>query len=301
MRFEVLILGNSSATPAYGRHPTAQILRTSSQQFLIDCGEGTQMQFQSYGVKFRNLNTIFISHLHGDHFYGLIGLITSLNLNGRKKDLNIYGPEGLEEIIDTNISVSDLKLSFELKFHLLPEMSSVIYNDDEISVTAFPLIHRVATKGFLFRQNQKPLRIIPDKISEYSLSIDEIRSIKKGEDLNREGLKISNHELTKPAEKLKSYAFISDTLFSESYLEIIKNVTLLYHEATFPEELSVRARETYHSTARQAAEAAIKSKAEKLIIGHFSARYKSLETFLEEAQSVFPNTEIAEEGKTFEI
>ena len=301
MRFEVLILGNSSATPAYGRHPTSQVLRTNTQQFLIDCGEGTQIQFQKYKVKFKNLNNILISHLHGDHFYGLIGLITSFNLNGRKSPLTIYCPEGLDEIIEVHLRRGQIQLSFEIVYNFLSETNEAIYTDDEISIYCFPLEHRIATFGFLFQQNERKRRLIPEKIKEFDLSIEEIKLLKDGRDVERSTQNLSFEDLTVESTPPKSYAFVSDTIPTRSYMEIARNVDLLYHEATFTEDLADRAKDTFHSTARQAAEIANELKAKKLIIGHFSARFQDVSIFLNESKQVFPNTEIAEEGKTFEI
>lgn len=302
MQFEVTILGSNGAVPAYGRFPSAQILTYNSRNYLIDCGEGTQFRMHALGVKRSRLDHIFISHLHGDHYFGLSGLITSFNLNHRETPLHIYGPSGLDEIINLSLRLSNTQLRFKIYFH--PTRTDGVHSileDDWVSVKSFPLNHRVPTTGFLFKENPKLKNILPEAIRRYELNHEQILSVKKGNDLEWEGEKIPNHLLTVPSSKPRSYAYCSDTAFLPSLAETLHQTDLIYHEATFMEQHEVRATETFHSTAIQAGKVAELSEAGQLIIGHFSARYADLDPLLEEARSVFPRTMLAEEGKIFQV
>lgn len=301
MRFEVTILGSSSATPIYNRNPTSQALNINERVYLIDCGEGTQQQMLRFDIRPSKIDHIFISHLHGDHYLGLIGLLSSMHLNGRKKTLQLFGPPDLKKIIDVHFECSWTNLNFDINFHALQaETPEIILDNSDVSVETIILNHRIPCTGFLFRQKKPLLKLDADKLELYNISRSQFYKLKLGEDLVTEsGQVIENSVLTIKPEPPKSYAYCSDTLAGDSYLAQIENVTLLYHEATFTNDLLTRAKETHHTTALQAGETALKAGVKKLLIGHFSARYKTLESLLEEARSVFENTDLAIEGKTF--
>jgi len=303
MQFDVTILGSNAAIPAYNRHPSSQALNYNGHIFLIDCGEGTQFRMNEFGIKRGNLNNIFISHLHGDHYFGLVALLTSFNLNWREHPLHIYGPPALEEIIDVHFKYSLTQLRYELHFHpVLTDGAKIIYEDSALTVETIILTHRLPTTGFLFKEKKNLRKIIADKITEYNIPHHKINDIKRGEDFITEtGSKIPNAELTLDPHPPRSYAYCSDTVYSESFAEQIKGVNTLYHEATFIHEHEERATETFHTTTKQAAKLAQLSNAGKLLIGHFSARYEDLGFLLNESKEVFPNTFLAEEGKTFSI
>ncbi len=303
MGFELTILGSSSAIPTFQRFPTSQVLKHNERLFLIDCGEGTQMQLNKYEIKTHKINHIFISHLHGDHYFGLMGLLSSMHLLGRTAELNVFGHPLLKEIIDLQLRASNTTLRYNLIFHPLGvEKGELIFEDDELTVTEISLNHRIPCTGFLFKEKNKPRKLIKEKIEEYNIPIPSLLDIKKGQDyMNEAGVTIPNEELTLPPSPPKSYVFCSDTIYDESIIDSIKEVDLLYHESTFMQDLLTRAKETYHTTALEAGTIALKANVKKLLIGHFSSRYKFLEPFLLEAQSVFPNTELAVEGAIFNI
>lgn len=304
MSFNLTILGSNSAVPAHKRYPTAQILQHKQNRFLIDCGEGTQFQMIKYHIKRSGLNNIFISHLHGDHYLGLVGLISTLMLNGRTEDLHIYAPAYLEKILDINLrSNTDKVWTFELIFHALTfEKSYIIFENEELEVFTIPLDHKIDCNGFLFKEKLGDRKIISEKIKEYEIPYLEINKIKKGADfVTKKGDTIKNNSLTLDPEKPKSYAYCSDTKYNESVLPIIEGVDLLYHESTFMHDLEKIAEERFHSTSIEAATIAKKAKVKKLAIGHFSARYRDLNPMLLEAQTVFENTALAIEGTVFEI
>ena len=303
MHFDITILGSNGAVPAYNRNPTSQFLNYNGHGFLIDCGEGTQMQMAKYSIRRGKLDYIFISHIHGDHFFGLMGLLTSFNLNHRETPLHIYGHFGIEEIVNTHFKHSQTKLGFDVFFHpVLADFAKIIYEDDALTVETIILEHRIPTTGFLFKEKIGLRKILAQKIQEYNIPITEIINIKKGANfINKEGSTIYNSELTEDPTLPRSYAFCSDTVYTESFIEQIKNVNVLYHEATFLNEHDLRASETMHSTAKQAATIAKKANVGRLLIGHFSARYENLEPLLLEAKVVFPNTELAIEGTVFPV
>ncbi|WP_134088753.1 ribonuclease Z [Olivibacter sp. XZL3] len=303
MRFEVTILGSNSATPLFGRHHTAQILNCNEVISLIDCGEGTQLQLQRYGFKVNRIKYVFISHLHGDHYLGLVGLISSMHLNGRKEDLHVFGPEGLKEIIDLQLRYSDTYLRYNLIVNVTnPQTAETILSDSNFEVMTFPLSHRISCTGFLFREKQRLPRINKEAIAALDIPTRYYPLLKRGMDYtDREGKVFPASDLTTPAPAPRSYAFCSDTVNIKTYWPYIKAVDLLYHEATFLHEMLTRAEETFHTTALQAAEIANAVEAKKLLIGHFSARYKDLQPLLKESRSVFANTDLAIEGETFEI
>lgn len=303
MKFEVTILGSSSATPIYNRNPTSQALNINDHWYMIDCGEGTQQQMLKFDVKGSKIDHIFISHLHGDHYLGLVGFLSSLHLNGRKKALNLYCPEHLKEIIELQLRYSDTTLHYDVNYKFTNgNQAEVILNNDDITVETIPLDHRIPTTGFLFRQKQRQRKLLKDKLEELGIPIPYYTSLKKGFDYTApDGTVYPNGNLTTEPEPPVSYAYCSDTICNEKYFRQIEGVDLLYHEATFLHDMYDRACETHHTTALQAGEIALKTHAKKLIIGHFSARYKKLDELLEEAQSVFPDTELAIEGRTFTI
>lgn len=304
MAFEITILGSNSAVPAHGRHPTSQVVHHRDQLFLIDCGEGTQIQLDRFKVRVTRIDEIFISHLHGDHFFGLIGLITSFHLNRREKPLTVYCPKGLDEVIRLQLKCSQTDLRFPLHFKFYePENGQVIFESDTLQVQTLKLNHRIPCAGFIFREKPATEKNIRSEVIEqYDLDIPQIQQIKKGHDLVLpNGTVIKNSELTLKPYHPRTYAYCTDTAPVESILPFISGVDLLYHEATFDQAHEQRAQETFHSTTLQAAGIAKKAEVKKLIIGHFSARYKALDDMLDQAQSVFPNTELATEGKKFEI
>jgi ribonuclease Z len=303
MKFELTILGSSSSTPIFNRNPSAQLLNVNEKFILIDCGEATQNQLLHFGLKANRIDQIFISHLHGDHYLGLVGLLSSLHLNGRTKAMDIFGPADLFEIINLNFKLSQTILKYPINFKatnpLIPEL---LFENWDVSVESFPLDHRIPCTGFKFTEKQRSRKIIKSKIEELSIPIDMIPLIKKGQSFTDKKGKIHlAEELTTEADAPKSFAYCSDTVCSWKYINSIMNVDLLYHEATFMNDLLARAEETFHTTALQAAEVALKANAKKLLIGHFSARYRDLDPLLNEAKSVFLNTELAIEGKIFEI
>ncbi len=301
--FELLILGSSAATPTANRNPTAQLLNIAERFFLIDCGEGTQMQMRKYKARFQSVNHIFISHLHGDHFYGLPGFLASMHLLGRKNELTIYGPKELEEIINMIHKYSETYLNYPLNFVYTQNTSKqLIFEDEKVEVYSLPLKHRIATTGFLFKEKPLFRNIDKYKLEKMNVSFAEIHKLKQGLDaIDNNGNIIKNNELTLDPIKQRSYAFCSDTKFFEELSNDIKDVDLLYHESTFLEEKADRAKQTFHSTAKQAAQMAVLANAQKLILGHFSARYGHLEEFLEDAKPIFPNTELATEGQLFSL
>lgn len=301
--FDLLILGSSAATPTVNRNPTAQLLNIAERFFLIDCGEGTQMQLRKHKAKFQSINHIFISHLHGDHFYGLPGLLGSMHLLGRKNPLTVYAPKELEEVIQLIHKHSETYLNYPLQFvSLQNKTKQLIFEDDKVEVYSIPLKHRIPTTGFLFKEKPHPRNIDKYKLEKYNVSFSEMYKLKLGLDAqDNNGNTILNNELTTSPQPPRSYAFCSDTKYFEEIIENIKDVDLLYHESTFLEDKKDRAKDTYHSTAKQAAEIAKKSNAKKLLLGHFSARYGNLEEFLIEAKSIYQNTELAIEGSLFSV
>jgi len=301
--FSVTILGSSSALPTSTRFPSAHVLNAHERLFLIDCAEGTQMQLRRMHIKMSKINHIFISHLHGDHTLGLVGLISTLNLIGRKSDLHIYAHAELESNLNYNLKFFIEALNYKVVFHAVePNKRQVIYDDGKITVESLPLRHRVPATGFLFKEKRGLPNIRKAMIEKYSLSLAEISAIKNGSDLaDHDGKIIPNIELTYYSTEPRSYAYCSDTLYSERLVGMLKDVDLLYHEATFASEDKKLAKQTGHSTAEQAATIAKKSDAKKLIIGHFSSRYKSVEPLLNEAKLVFENTFAVEDGQVFEI
>lgn len=271
---------------------------------MVDCGEGTQLQMKRYGLRKNRLNHIFISHLHGDHYLGLMGLLSTMHLNGRKHDLYLYGPEGLAEILTLQLKYSNTRLNYPLHFKELRSNSSErIFENNKITVDTIPLQHRIPCNGFLFKEKPKPRKLIKEKIEALDLSIAHINHLKKGRDVYDDTGKLlfNNTDLTLAAKKSRSYAYCSDTKYDESLIPTISGVDLLYHEGTFMHDMLERAEETFHTTALQAGTLAAKAKVGRLLIGHFSNRYKDLSPLLAEAQTIFAETDLAEEGKQFNI
>ena len=303
MKFELTILGSSSALPTSKRNLTAHVLNVYERFFLIDCGEGTQVQMRRNKIKFGRINHIFISHIHGDHFYGIFGLLSSFNLLDRKADLHIYAHKELRKAIRYMKRNFEGHFSYSIRFHEInKETKEKIYEDNHVEVFSFPVKHKIDTSGFLFVEKQRLPNIKKDYVKKYNIPIKAIHGIKKGEDFELpDGQVIPNHKLTYPPYKPRSYAYCTDTAYDESLIPIIKNVDLLYHEATFNEDHKDQAAETLHSTAKQAAAIAQKADVKKLIIGHFSARYKIIDQLIDEAKSVFENTIAAEDGLKYKI
>lgn len=303
MKFEVTILGSSSATPVYNRNPTSQLLNCNEKFYLIDCGEGTQQQLIRYGFKANKIDHIFISHLHGDHYFGLVGLLSSLHLNGRIKPIKIFAPAALKEILDLQFKHSETTLRYAIDFVTTQaNESATIFENSDLTVETIILNHRIPCTGFKFTQKKRMRKLIVEKLEEAQVGLEYYPLLKRGADLELPGGRvILNKDYTIDSDKPKSYAYCSDTLFDERYFQTIQDCDTLYHEATFLHEMIDRANYTHHTTALQAAQVAKITNASKLLIGHFSSRYKALLPLLEEAKSEFENTELAIEGTTFQI
>lgn len=303
MRFDVIILGSNSAAPTINRNPSAQLLNIQERLFLIDCGEGTQMQLMKYQIKFNRINHIFISHLHGDHYFGLIGLISTFHLLGRKKKLIIYAVAELEPIIYAQLNASGSELQYPLEFHYLnTEVHEQIFESDILTVESFPLDHRLPTCGFIFKEKKKESKIKRDFLLKEVIPLDEYAKIKSGKDyVNDDGKIYKNEIITVPSSEPRTYAYCSDTKYNESIIPIIKNVDMLYHETTFLKDKSDVAADKFHSTTIDAATIAKKSNVKKLLVGHYSSRYKKLDTILEEVKSVFDNSFLTNDGDVFSI
>jgi ribonuclease Z len=300
---KLTVLGSSSALPTSLRYPSAHVLNVHEHLFLIDCGEGTQMQLRKCRIKFGKINNIFISHLHGDHVFGLYGLLSTFNLMGMENPLHLYAPENYDQMLKSHLSDFDINLNFEIDFIPLKGKDPVrIYEDKYVTVTSFPLKHRIEAYGFLFREKPADRNIIKECIAEYEIPVSKIPAIKKGEDfVTNEGVLVKNEEITISPPKPLSYAYCSDTMFFSRLATFVKDVDLLYHEATFDKDLSELARMTNHSTTLDAAKIALKANAGTLMIGHFSARYKDISGLVNEARTIFPATIPAIDGKTYDL
>ncbi len=301
--FELLILGSSAASPTSERNPSAQLLNIAERFFLIDCGEATQIQLRKFKAKFQSIDHIFISHLHGDHFFGLPGLLSSMHLLGRKQDITVYCPEELKSVLDLINKVSETTLNYTIHWKFTKNDGlNLLFEDEKVEVYSFPLRHRIYCTGFLFKEKPLPRNIDKFKLDKHKVSTADILLLKKGEDVtNSEGELIKNSELTIDPPAPRSYAYCSDTIFNPPIVEYIKEVDVLYHESTFLEDLQARAKKTFHTTAKQAAEIAKMGNVGKLLLGHFSARYGTLEAFLDEAKPVFDKCEICFDGKKVKI
>lgn len=300
---KLTILGCYAATPRTLTNPTSQVLEIKNHLFLIDCGEGTQVQLRKNKIKFSRINHIFISHLHGDHFFGLPGLISTFRLLGRDKEMHIYGPKGIKEAITLLLKLGDSWTNFPLIFHeLTSKEQELVYEDNKVTVKTIPLDHRVYTNGFLFREKMGERKLNIEAVAEFKIGKAYFQNIKNGKDVTLEdGRKISNEQLTFNPPKPKSYAYCSDTAYKPELVPMIKNVDWLYHESTFLDSEMHLSSKTKHSTAIEAASIAKAANVEKLILGHYSTRYKSIELFKEEASTIFKNVELADDGKVFEL
>jgi ribonuclease Z len=299
--FSLTILGSNSAIPAYGRNPTAQILQTANQNILIDCGEGTQLQLSKYKIKRSRISRILISHLHGDHYYGLIGLITSMSLLNRTEALHIHAPGDLERIIQVQLDASETILTFPLEFHALSGEGRIV-EDSDLQIDCFPVQHRIACWGFLITEKKNPRKIIPEKVRAFEIPALFYEQLQLGKDyITAKGTIIPNEDVTEPAKSPRRYAYCADTIYDETLIEIVRGVDLLYHETTYLKDQEAKAKLRHHSTTIQAATLAKKATVNQLIIGHFSAKYEHLQPFLEETCSVFPNTILALEGSCIQI
>lgn len=295
------ILGCYSATPRTLGNTTSQVLEIANHMFLIDCGEGTQVQLRKHKVKFNRIKHIFISHLHGDHFFGLAGLVSTFRLLTREADLHIYGPKGIKEVITLQMKLADSWTNYKLIFHELSSTESqLIFEDDRVEVHTIPLEHRVYTNGYLFKEKKGDRKINIDAVETANINTAYYRKLKQGFDVtNEDGVLIKNETVTFEPKKSKSYAFCSDTVYREAIVPIIKDVDVLYHESTFLEAHAHLAPKTKHSTAKEAASIAKQANAGTLILGHYSSRYPNLEVFKTEAKTVFENVKLAEDGKHF--
>ncbi|WP_136480968.1 ribonuclease Z [Cognatitamlana onchidii] len=297
------ILGCYSATPRTFNNTTAQVLEINNHMFLIDCGEGTQVQLRKHKIKFNRIKHIFISHLHGDHFFGLVGLISTFRLLTRETDLHVYGPKGIKELVTLHMKLADSWTNYRLIFHELDSNhSELIFEDDRVEVHTIPLNHRVYTNGYLFKEKEGPRKLNVNAAKKALIDVAYYRKLTQGFDVkNEKGELVPNDKVTTAGAKPKSYAFCSDTMYKKDIVPLIENVHVLYHESTFLEQHAHLAKKTKHSTAKEAAKIAKQAQARTLILGHYSTRYDSLESFKKEAKVVFENVELAEDGKTFQF
>jgi ribonuclease Z len=300
---KLTILGCYAATPRTLTNPTSQVLEIRNRMFLIDCAEGTQVQLRKNKLKFSKINHIFISHLHGDHFYGLVGLISTFMLLNRQTDLHVYGPKGIKEIILLQLRYSNSFTGYNLYFHELESKESeIVFEDEKVVVKTIPLKHRIYTNGYLFQEKANERKLNIEAVESYDIDVVYYRKIKYGGDITLEnGTIIPNAELTFDPEPEKSYAYCSDTVYDVSIIPIIENCDVLYHETTFLESEAHKAQTTMHSTAKQAATIAAKANVKQLILGHYSTRYANIDLFQQEAQTVFANVLLADDGKVFDF
>lgn len=299
--FAVTILGNNSAVPAFDRHPTSQVVTFNGQNFLIDCGEGTQIQMINYKIRRSKISHIFISHLHGDHYFGLVGLINTFGLLNHKQELHVYGPKPLQTIIELQLKVAETKLCYDLHFHTISK-ESVLVENEKIQIACFRTNHRIECYGFVFKEKKQLRKINIEKATEFNIPFSVFEKLKDGYDYTSStGQVIKNESVTDAALPSRTYAFCADTKYDESVLKHIKNADLVYHETTYLDLLRERAIERFHSTSKQAAMIAKKANVKKLLIGHFSSKYDTLEEFEKEAREIFLNTELALEGVTYKV
>lgn len=297
-KFEVNILGCGSALPTTRHFSSSQVVNIREKLFMVDCGEGAQLQLRRSKLKFTRLNHIFISHLHGDHCFGLLGLISTFGLLGRTATLHIYAHPELERLLTPHLEFFCKGMTYDVEFHSIdPSKAEVIYEDRSVTISTIPLKHRIPSCGFLFQEKKTPNHIIREMVDFYKVPVFELNRIKNGEDyVTPDGTVVPNHRLTTPSDPPRSYAYCSDTAYQKNIIPQIKGVDLLFHEGTFAQCDAARAKETYHTTAAQAAEIALEAEAKQLVIGHFSARYEDESILLKEAQAVFPNTLLAKEN-----
>ncbi len=301
MHFSVTILGNNSAIPAHGRHPTSQVVTLRDKLFLVDCGEGTQLQMSHYKIKRSKISHIFISHLHGDHYFGLIGLLNSFGLQSRTTALHIYAPGPLKEILQLQLECAHTVLPYPLHFQALEDsQNGTLVREDDVEITAFPTHHHIDCYGFLFKERRPKRRIAPEKIKPHHIPYSFYRNLQNGEDfVDEQGTLVKNELLTTDPPEARCYAYCADTLYDERILQYITHCDMIYHEATYLHKELDRARSRYHTTAQQAATLARKAGVKRLLIGHYSSKYQDLEPFAAETEPIFKNTTISQEGTTY--
>ena len=301
-KFELTILGSNSAMPAYGRFPTSQVLNYNDALFLIDCGEGCQMRLAEYKIKRNRIDHIFISHLHGDHLYGLPGVITSFNHTSRKRPLTVYGPPGIKLYLETIFKLSEVYLNFDLVIkELIVNAQEIVFESAFLQVSVFPVYHRITCLGYLFREINSIKKLKKEKIKEFDLNVDQIKAALKGDDITLRERVISNEELTHPKKDNRSYAFCADSKIDDRLIPIVKGVDLLYFETTYLDDLRVQAEERGHSTAKQVGVFAQKAEVKSLVTGHYSSRYKDVSPILEEVKQIFPSVYLGYDGMMINI
>jgi len=300
---KVTILGNNSALPAFGRHPTAQCVSVYGELILIDCGEGTQVQMQRFGLRWRSLHHIFISHLHGDHYFGLPGLLNSMSLLGRTAPLHVYAPARLEIIINEVLQVADTTLSYPFFFHpLTADAVEKVVDNEYFTVTAFPVNHSIQCHGFLVERKTRGRKLLPDKCREYEIPAAFYEQLKLGQDyIRKDDFVVKNEWVTEEGPAAKKYAYCADTIFTDSFVPVIRDADTIYHECTYLEHDAAKAASRHHSTAIQAAQVARMANAKQLLLGHFSSKYRDLQPFHEEASAIFHNVVVTAEGTAYEI
>ena len=297
----VTILGNNSAVPAFDRHPTSQLITLDGVNFLVDCGEGTQIQMMKYKIRRAKISHIFISHLHGDHYFGLVGLINSFGLLNHQQDLHVYGPSPLQEIIELQLKVANTVLPFQLYFHTISK-KGILVDDPKFQVNCFRTNHRIECYGFVFSEKKKPRKIDVEKVREEGIPASFYKRLEEGLDYTtKDNRLIKNEDVTTETPRGKTYVFCADTKYDESLVPYLRNADMIYHETTYLDNFKDRAEQRFHSTSRQAATMAKKAKVKKLLIGHFSSKYAELDEFEKEARDVFENTEIAVEGVSYSV
>jgi len=299
--FAVTILGNNSAVPAFNRHPTSQVVTLNGSNYLVDCGEGTQIQLINYKIRRSKISHIFISHLHGDHYFGLIGLINSLGLLNHQQELHVFGPSPLKEIIELQLKVADTKLPFAMHLHTITQATTLL-DDDNVNVKCFRTNHRIECYGFAFAEKKQLRKLNPEKAKEFEIPAVFYERLTAGDDyIRKDGVVIKNEMVTIPGVPGRVYAFCADTKYDESLIPHIKGADMIYHETTYLDNLRERAESRFHSTSKQAAELAKKASVKRLLIGHFSSKYDVLDEFETEAREVFENTELALEGVAYQV
>lgn len=297
----VTILGNNSAVPAFNRHPTSQVVSHDGNNYLVDCGEGTQIQMIKYKIRRGKISHIFISHLHGDHYFGLVGLLNTFGLLSHQQALHVYGPAPLQQIIEMQLNVADTKLPYPLYFHTLTR-PEILVDDEKIRISCFPTTHRIECYGFLFEEKEGKRKLLIEKVRKMNIPVSFYSSLQAGLDyITPRGQRIANQDVTAAPQPGKKYAFCADTRYDEGMIPYIKDADMIYHETTYHDNFREKAFDRFHSTTRQAAEIAQKSGVKKLLIGHFSSKYSTLDQFEAEAREIFPNTELALEGNTYEM
>jgi len=297
----VTILGNNSAVPAFNRHPTSQVVTHDGNNYLVDCGEGTQIQMIKYKIRRGRISHIFISHLHGDHYYGLVGLINTFGLLSHKQELHVYGPSPLQEIIEMQLKVADTTLPYPLHFHTI-NGNAILVDNDKIRIKCFRTQHRIECYGFSFEEKEGKRKLLIDRVQQYEIPVSFYASLQEGLDyVTPDGAVVQNAAVTGDPERGKKYAFCADTRYDENIIPHIAGADAIYHETTYLDNMRDKAVERFHSTTKQAATIALKAGVGKLLIGHFSSKYSVLDQFVEEAREVFPDTELALEGVTYNI